>query len=232
MNTKIVLGTTSVLLAMLGGTMTQASAQVLSTTTTNNNISFKLSGSVVDPVDPTDPSKPLEKPDPEDPNNTGTGNKGPLSIDYISNFNFGTHDIPEFKTTYEATNTHPYIQITDSRGTGQGYTLKANPHEFKTKEGDVLEGAYMTMASGEVASSGVGKEPLTNNVRLVPGQSYTVMWAQQDSGMGTWVNKLFGNKGHLGDRGNFVGLVVPAGTAKAEAYTSTIDWSLENVPMG
>lgn len=231
MNTKILLGTTSVLLAMLGGTMTQASAQVMSKTTTNNNISFELSGNVVDPVDPTDPSKPLEKPDPEDPNNTGTGNKGPLSIDYISNFNFGTNNIPEVKTTYEATNTNPYIQITDSRGTGQGYTLKANPHEFKTKDGDVLEGAYMTIAGGQVVSSGVGKEPLSNDVRLVPGQSYTVMWAQQGAGKGTWVEKLFGKNAHLGDKGNLVGLVVPAGTAKAESYTSTIDWSLENVPM-
>ncbi|WP_147206810.1 WxL domain-containing protein, partial [Pediococcus parvulus] len=48
----------------------------------------------VDPVDPTDPDEPGD--------GSGTGEVGPLSIDYVSNFNFGIHNVPTEDAVYTA----------------------------------------------------------------------------------------------------------------------------------
>jgi len=52
------------------------------------------------PVNPDNPDDPIDKPDevdPDDPNNHGTGDQGPLSIDYMSNISFGTQEISQNK---------------------------------------------------------------------------------------------------------------------------------------
>lgn len=67
--------------------------------TSNVDISFSQDPTITPPVNPTDPTSPVT-PNPTDPHQPGTG--GPLSLDYVSNFHFGTKVIQTADATYYA----------------------------------------------------------------------------------------------------------------------------------
>ena len=55
-------------------------------------IKFEKNTEIVNPVSPLDPSVEVETKDPKDPNDPHEpGTQGPLSIDYVSNFQFEKH---------------------------------------------------------------------------------------------------------------------------------------------
>ncbi|MEG0545465.1 MAG: WxL domain-containing protein, partial [Carnobacterium sp.] len=86
----------TVVLASLAFGGAEAQAAVSSTHTSENKINFTAGeGVVTPPVDPTNPDNPnVPSPiDETDPENAGTGQTGPLSIDYVSNIKFGEHKI-------------------------------------------------------------------------------------------------------------------------------------------
>lgn len=229
MNTKVLLASGTILAVLAGGAAMQASAAEVSSTTSNNLVTF-IAGD-----DPTDPEGPA---DPEDPDNPGTGNKGPLSLDYVTNFKFGTHKISGQNQSYSAKNAEPYIQVTDTRGTSAGWTLKATPGEFKSEAGDILKGATISLGKGNMISAGDAKAPEALATTLTAGQSSTVIKADKDTGEGTWVDQLFKKSATRADApaedlgtNDVVKLNVVGGTAKATSYTNDVKWSLEDTPM-
>ena len=176
------------------------------------------------PVDPTDPEKP--NPDPEVP---GTGNTGPLTIDLVSNIEFGEQEIKEKEAIYNAKTEHPYVQITDRRGTGAGWTLKASIGEFNNEDKTkTLKGAEFSLKNGTIksTSSNVSEKPQGYDVNLNKDLQL-IMQAVTDQGMGTWLDVFSGTK----DNNANVQLKVPAGSAKAkQSYSSVIHWELTDAP--
>ncbi|PFJ18059.1 cell surface protein, partial [Bacillus cereus] len=117
-------------------------------------INFIADDGSTNPIDPTNPDNPTPPNpiDPEDPDNGGTGNSGELTIDYVSNIQFGTQKIVSGNTTYNAKNKDPFVQVSDKRGTGEGWSLKASASEFKSDDGKVLKGAVLSFKNGQVKS--------------------------------------------------------------------------------
>ncbi|EEU86536.1 predicted protein [Enterococcus faecalis CH188] len=176
----------------------------------------------VAPVDPTDPNKP----NPEVP---GTGNTGPLTIDHVSSIEFGEQEIKEKEAIYNAKTEHPYVQVTDRRGTGAGWTLKASIDEFNNEDKTkTLKGAEFSLKNGNIKSTSgnVSEKPQGYDVNLNKDLQ-VIMQAGTDQGMGTWVDAFSGTK----DNNANVQLKVPAGSARAKQnYSSVIRWELTDAP--
>lgn len=182
-------------------------------------------GETTDPVAPVDPTDP-NKPNPEVP---GTGNTGPLTIDLVSSIDFGEQEIKEKEAIYNAKTEHPYVQVTDRRGTGAGWTLKASIDEFSNEDKTkILKGAELSLKNGSIKSisGNVSEKPLGYDVNLNKDMQ-VIMQAGTDQGMGTWLDVFSGTKD---DNAN-VQLKVPAGSAKAKQnYSSVIRWELTDAP--
>ena len=105
---------------------------------------------------------------------------GPLSIDYASNFNFGTQEITSADKTYFAAattltdkTTRPnWVQVTDNRGTLAGWSLSLQASEFtngKTGTGSVLSGATLKLENGHIVSaSDAAADQSVASVTLTP----------------------------------------------------------------
>lgn len=226
--------TTIVGVTLLGltGTTTSVFAAAVSNANSTNHITFKAGTDVTDPTDPTDPDNPnpTNPIDPTDPTNPGTGNQGPLSIDYVSNIEFGTQEIGSGTTVYHAKNENPFVQVTDKRGTGSGWNLTAKATAFKSTDGTkVLTGAELTFQNGVLKkkTSNISGAPANSDVTFSNADAQMMINAEADTGRGTWLDVFSGN---LDDNEN-VQLKVLSGTADADVeYTSTISWELADAP--
>lgn len=197
------------------------------------HISFKANDEPTGPVNPTDPDQPVdpdEPIDPTDPENPGTGNEGPLTIDYISNIQFGEQEIKSGDTIYNASNESPFVQITDKRGTGAGWTLSAQTKGFQTADGKKqLKGATLTFQNGQVKTrtGNVSAAPTAADVTFNNADAKVVMTAKKDAGRGTWVDVFSGEA----DNNENVQLKVLEGSADANVdYEAEINWTLANAP--
>ncbi len=193
---------------------------------------------ITPPVDPEnpDPSKPV---DPVDPPGPGTG--GALSIDYGSRFKFGTQKISTADKTYYAapdemkngSKKPTYVQITDKRGTLDGWKLSlSQPEQFKTAGGEELAGAQLSFTKGEMASlvdAQYESGTVSSEMTLTPGESNVLaINAEQGKGIGTWVYRFGSN---VEANKEAVQLFVPGKSVKlAQQYTTKLVWSLENTP--
>ncbi|MHC9531934.1 WxL domain-containing protein [Dellaglioa sp. L3N] len=202
---------------------------------------------IVDPgqpgtVDPTDPSV--------DP---GTG--GPLSIDYVSNFNFGSRKISGNKATYDAhlvevtaaadSDAHKagevykvpnYLQVSDNRGSVSGWKLTvAQTKAFTSEDGSsAIKGAQMTLTNQNTRNAdddASKKGPTDLNKTVVIGdgtKDEAVMTAADGEGAGTWTD-AFGNVQKQSDQDvhDSVKLEVPGGQKLVDQkYSSDITWTL------
>ncbi len=158
-----------------------------------------------------------------------TGNKGPLSLDAVSSFNFPTKKLgSESKAPLEATaveGTKLGLQVTDERGQDLGWNLKVSATAFETADKSLmLKGAVMTLPEGELTTK-EGVDPLLMpsafKVDLSPTAA-SIMSASETQGRSTWSNAFEG-------KGEKVTLSVPSGN-KVASYSSTITWSLEDAP--
>ncbi|WP_056995125.1 WxL domain-containing protein [Carnobacterium maltaromaticum] len=158
-----------------------------------------------------------------------TLNKGPLSLDSVSSFNFPTKKLgSEAKAPFEATpveGTKLGLQVTDSRGQDLGWNLKVSATAFETADKSLtLKGAVMTIPEGKLTTA-QGVDPLLTpsafKVNLSPTAT-SIMSATTTQGRSSWSNAFEGN-------GEKVTLAVPAGN-KVASYVSTITWSLEDAP--
>lgn len=220
----------------------------------NSNVDFIPSTGTTNPIDPTNPTNPK----PEKPNPVKPGTEGPLSIDFASDFDFGTQEITTEDKVYMAKaqtyvdsekETPNFVQITDKRGSNAGWSLNVKQeHQFKNEEtqNKYLEGASIKFAAGEVVSNGKGKKPSVHEAVLdsEKGSFHKVMTAEKTEGSGTWA-KLFGSSDGLvevekeDDKGNIVKekrdsgvtLSIPGATQKdAVEYNTTLNWQLTNEP--
>ncbi|MEG1047390.1 WxL domain-containing protein [Carnobacterium sp.] len=158
-----------------------------------------------------------------------TLNKGPLSLDSVSSFNFPTKKLgSEAKAPLEATpveGTKLGLQVTDSRGQDLGWNLKVSATAFETADKKLtLKGAVMTIPEGKLTTED-GVDPLLTPTAFKVDLSATatsIMSATKTQGRSSWSNAFEGN-------GEKVTLAVPAGN-KVASYVSTITWSLEDAP--
>ncbi|WP_239257349.1 WxL domain-containing protein [Listeria ilorinensis] len=200
----------------------------------------------INPTDPTEPVGPKDPADPTDPHEPGTA--GPLSIDYVSNFHFGTQKASGKDQVYTASLDKVYkktdgsevqvpnfVQVTDNRGSNAGWhlTVKQNG-QFKTSGSQELDGAQITLKNShlngtDMTDSSIQPTTASGDIVLDPsGAASDVMNAEVNKGMGTWLTS-FGDDTTTGAKS--VELFVP-GKAKKEAsdYSTTLTWTLTDTP--
>lgn len=202
-------------------------AATVSTVTSNATVTFTPGTEPTGPVDPDDPSKPL------DPPGQGTGESGPLSIDYVPNITFGSQAISGSQKVYNASELKPFVQVTDIRGTGAGWNVITKATPFNDGTADSLKGSTVTFAGGYAlsANSSASKPTPSNPVVLTTDNTEaTVVVANENSGLGTWVDRWYPTETTATSNDN-VTLTVPSGSATAKTHTSTITWTLADAPI-
>lgn len=212
------------------------------------SITFEEDTSQTKPVDPLNPDNPVTPTDPDgnevDPDK---GTPGPLSLDFASDFLFGTQKITTTNEEYYATlqsykkqgatdlSTGPnYVQVTDKRGTQLGWSLSVKQEaQFKTAAAETLDGAAISFANATAVSAVDEQYKPTINAGatetvLVPGTETTIMTAAEKQGMGTWLYRLGDET--TGDKS--VKLSIPGKSIKlAKEYTTTLTWTLASKPV-
>ncbi|MBP1039455.1 WxL domain-containing protein [Vagococcus sp. BWB3-3] len=199
------------------------------------------------PTNPKDPLEPKEDEDwePEDEDEI-TGNKGPLSIDYISNLHFGKVKMSGNVSSFFAENTvnkdtvtkRPnFVQVSDHRGSGAGWTLTVQQDTpFAVADGSAkIEATTLSLLNGYVNSvnnTGVDVRPVASqSIVIKPGAgAVKVSGAAGDGtkGMGSWTT-AFGDTDEKGLES--VKLTIPANTKiNKAAYSTTLSWTLTDDP--
>lgn len=187
------------------------------------------------PVDPDNPDQPLDPLNPDE--GTATDNEGPLTIDYIPHLNFG-HDI-KIETKQMVVNlkneTTPFAQVTDKRGNGQGWTLKASLSQFTAGDsGRTIKGADIEFRQPEVITSTSNVLPedaptAKSQTFEAGGQSKVLMMAQKDQGRATWLVKYPKEKGV---ENSHIRFTAPAASLDANTfYQAAITWELYDGPI-
>ncbi|MEI5994291.1 WxL domain-containing protein [Candidatus Enterococcus mansonii] len=145
---------------------------------------------VVDPEKPADPADPGPSPSTD----------GYLRIDFVPKFNFGRNKLSEKDQTYSANaqlfhgDTGPrgnYVQVTDSRATGDGWTLQVRQETMLTSNtGDMLKGAYISldkMWANSTLDSQYAPSLQTDVIKLDKiNTTYDLATAGKNQGFGTW----------------------------------------------
>lgn len=154
-----------------------------------------------------DPTSPTETVTPINPNNQGS--EGSHTIDYSSNFYFGTQEISLHKSTYytqpdmvidknnEVKIVPNFIQVTDQSGSFSGWTLTVKQDSvLHLSSGDTesagyslngsnisFENASLIGGDGITTGAPIGKSSLT----LTPGLTQMVVSAEKEQGAGSWL---------------------------------------------
>lgn len=207
---------------------------VVGSAKTNATIVFLPSTSpppVVDPTNPTEPYDP-DPTDPTDPQDPPTGDTGHLTLDYVSSIDFGTQKIEGGKSIYESTVLRPFIQVTDRRRENTGWAVTASLSKFENEgiEG-TLPGSVITLRDGAAISAGKSEAPHAyNNVQLYPdGDASWVLWADEDVGVGTWIDRWYPSTPEVTSNDNVL-LEVPTGAATIGKHKAAITWTLTSAP--
>lgn len=201
-------------------------------------ITYEASEDPTDPMDPNDPGTIVDPDDGEDPT------AGPLSIDFVSNFRFGTQEITSVDKTYNAAPqilwkldeagdriaeedggklVRPnYVQVTDNRGTEAGWELTvqqttkfaATDDSAKTLEGTEI--SIPTVGYDTVSEdSEIAAAGIAASITLGYGEAAEkVMTAAKDEGAGTHIAKLGDLTGEEGEEMSTVTLTVPGSITK------------------
>lgn len=181
---KSILGCATAMVLM-GGSVTNAAEKPSKATLT-------LDGSI--PVEPpviVDPENPGEilNPQPEVGLPTGL-----LNLDYVSDWDFGSLAISGNTKAY-FTQQAPFLQISDNRGTNEGWRLSVKQEaQFKDVNNNELKGAELSITEKPTADSLSKSDlPQTNAIDFVPGTLYTLASAKSEAennnkpmGVGTW----------------------------------------------
>lgn len=224
----------------------------------NGIVEFVPNDEITPPVDPEnpDPEKPVDPVDPTEPGGEPEpGTAGPLSIDYVSSFDFGKNKISNKDETYYAMAQHynghsdspNYLQVTDNRGTNGGWTLTVAQNgqfmaEKKVQHNNLL-GAQITLADPELKSNArsVLKPDAASTIHVDPaGAVSLVLTAKSGIGSGTWDEywgkvEPFVSKSVLPKQSynitKAVSLSVPGSTPKdAVTYKTSLTWTLNDIP--
>lgn len=248
--TKII--TSAIVLSTLGLVAAPAvhAADVHTETyTSHGKVGFIENTDPTNPVDPTNPTDPVGPTDPTDPENPNPGTNGPLSIDYVSNFDFGSKNkVSGDDATYyaapvkladkdgNAITRANYLQVTDKRGTNAGWKLSVKQEkQFNDGTAD-LNGAQLQMTTQKLNSKNIDAnnptDPVIPNATIAttPGSDVQVLNAGKGQGMGTWTDS-FGEytDGSATDTSmKAISLEVPGKTAKEinTTYKTDLTWTL------
>lgn len=199
------------------------------------------------PVDPLDPDTEIV---PENPP-VLPENQGRLSIDFISQFDFGEASISVEQREYnalpqrlldEAGNVNVneerpnYIQISDRRISSErgawGLSAALNNSSFQNEANDELKGAELVLKNQQLATSqtNLGNGPVIiqeNEAILKPGIGVKLLATEEGEGRGTWIYRF----GDSGTAGASVLLDVPSGANPTVGnYRATITWELSLTP--
>lgn len=223
------------------------------------DVSFTSNGGSTTPVDP------------DNPDNPGGGNTGPLSLDAVPTYlNFGTHTQPNIDTAYtllsksasqdslatanddktqnvttsstKGSNDVIYTQVSDSRGTGAGWQLKAQLSDITASDGQVLTDASVVLTGGTpqyltgeakqqswITAADANQATVSTPIVLNAGAASTtdvataVAGSKVGDGQGMGVNQQYWNT-------NNVQLHVKGGHAAAKNYSGNIVWTLNSTP--
>jgi len=263
---KVTLGASLALATLALGLAAPLVAQADATTTpvsfdTTDTVEFTANTDPTDPVDPTDP-------DTTNPEVPGTGDKGPLSLDYVPTLDFGSQKIATGTQTFgakgvigqnsgtELTQPH-YVQVTDNRGTAEGWNVSAVMTPFTAmKEDPANAGQYIpdTSVKYQVLDNSIitfGKTAITAPAEtLANGTEADKMNTSNNGGVnlnpdGTTAINLFGatadttGAGHGLGTNLFVAGTTPADTTMTKAakdnvseaaYQSTVTYTLTATP--
>ena len=131
-------------------------------------------------------------------------------------------------------------QITDNRGTLEGWTLSAKQNSAFTSatKGQTLEGTEIVFQNASAVTAGQSAAPtsLASVTFGTVGESHNVMVAATDQGAGKW-SYLYGNASSIAEVDGRqvmkdVQLKVPGKSVKLnDAYKTTITWTLANTPV-
>ncbi|MGM0213478.1 WxL domain-containing protein [Enterococcus sp. AZ109] len=193
-----------------------------------------------------DPLNPDTRVNPENPPSL-SDTQGNVSIDFISQFNFGTVEISKEDATYNALpqrlldgngeQTRPnFLQISDLRSPDEWcpwyLTATLSSQGFRSEDGEQLTGAEIILNNQELVttSSNSNASPalIVPDARLKPGNA-TVLFLTMGtgSGRGTWIDRF----GNADTAESSVQLDVPKGAnPKATKYTATVEWILAITP--
>lgn len=204
-NLKIALLSTVV----LGGVVvTTTNVHAADVATKNSNAIVKFIAddtSTTPPVDPTDPTEETKPTDPTDPDGPGEGTKGPLSLDFVSSFDFGVQKITSTDQVYQAKaqiitdkdgnakNVPNYAQVTDNRGTLAGWSLSVKQNgQFKDSTGKELTGATINIANASIQTASESTVSTLSKTMTLDalGASQGVMSANKGEGAGTFVYQM------------------------------------------
>lgn len=181
--------------------------------------------------------------DPENPENDLSGGDGKtndgtpeslLTLDYVTNLDFGTHKVNQSATTYNTVTQKPFVQVSDRRQTGEGWNLTAQLGNFSNGDNTTLAGSTITFKNANVQTPGPGtNKPTTGEVTLTAGkESGKIASAAAKTGslstaqgLGTWLIDWIKD----GENDN-VTLTVPANEASAGQHSATITWTLTSGP--
>jgi hypothetical protein len=199
---------------------------------------------IVDGIDPRDPLNPDVDVDPDN-RPTLPENQGLISIDFISQFDFGHVPIRSSQAYYPALpqklrnaeddpagGERPnYVQISDRREESTGWTLSARLDEagFVSKEGHQLRGVQLLLNNIRMAttSSNTSSVPTYWESRELNTGRQILAKAEEGQGSGTWIQR-FGD-GETMDQSVMLEVPVSA-TPQATSYTGIIHWELSFVP--
>lgn len=202
---------------------------------TNVTTTFTKSTQTVTPVDPQNPDTPT---DPGNGNN-GAAAGGDLSLIYVpASFDFGTSEIDvlnnkslDLDQTSAATTlwkSNAVVEVSDVRGTNAGWKVNVKGDTLTGTDGSAIKGATLTLPQGTVTNSGDtanGATATGETVDLSTTDSTVagvqVLGAKADNGAGVTVSNLDPSA---------IKLNIPANTAKAQTYTTTLNWTMDDTP--
>ncbi|MFD4705051.1 WxL domain-containing protein [Gottfriedia sp. NPDC058432] len=227
--------------ALYAGDVVRATAtDVAGNTSTDTNVT--VTAETKNPVDPTNPTSPVEPVNPTDPENPHEpGTKSSLSIDYVSNFNFGvqetsgknevyTAQLDEVKQTSDGSiiKVPNFIQVTDHRRTKTGWKLTVQQNEQFKSGNNELTGAVLKLNNPFLNSSTEAQyKPVANTLTLVPGGgAQNLAYADEGKGLGTWTIAY-------GQNSSSITLFVPGAAYKevGAKYKTTLTWTLVDAPL-
>lgn len=182
--------------------------------------------------------------DPENPENDLSGGDGKtndgtpeslLTLDYVTNLDFATHEVDQAGGTYNTVTEKPFVQVSDRRQTGEGWNLTAQLGNFSSGGNTTLAGSTINFKNARTQTPGPGENnPTTSEVTLTAGSGDSGRIASATAktgslstaqGLGTWLIDWIKD----GENDN-VTLTVPANEATAGEHTATITWTLTSGP--
>jgi len=158
--------------------------------------------------------------------NQGTGAKGYLTIDYVSNLDFGKHAITDRPLRLTATNQQVLIQVSDRRQVASGWSLQIKPSGLQSNTHQLVsqldwgQAGHLSTTPGSVSEAPrqVSPGPLTNQ------HWQSILTAKAHTGIGTWALTMDPKDGPLQ-------LILPAQRWVAGSYQGQLDWQLVSAPL-